>query len=82
MSQERTIRGPGRAMIAVALLPQTALLLVGAFVAVRQGSLLAVLDSVNLNVGTFFFWMGAYVVGAYIVFTGRVPFARSTHGEV
>ena len=82
MSQKRTVRGPGRAIIAVTLLPQTALLLVGAFVAVEQGSLVAVLDSVNLNVGMFLFWVAAYFLGTFIVFTGRVPFARSTHEEV
>ena len=80
MSQEGTVRGPGRALIAITLIPPTAALVVVLWAAIEHGSLAAVLEEFSFGVGTVV-GVAVYAVAAFVVLTGRIPFARRSHEQ-
>ena len=77
MNQEGTVRGPGRAIIAVALLPPTAVLALIVWGALQSGSLVAVIRDLELGFGSIGIAV-LYVFGLFTVVSGRIPFSRSS----
>ena len=80
MSQEGTVRGPGRAIIGITLIPPTAVFVVVLWAAIQHGSLAAVIEEFSFGVGAVI-GVAVYAVAAFVVLTGRVPFVRRSHEQ-
>ena len=77
MSDEWKVRAPGRVIIAIALVPFTAILAFMMWSAAQSGSPITALREQEPGLGGVVYG-GLYLVGLFIVVTGRIPFARTS----
>ena len=78
MSQEIKVRAPGRAIIAVTLIPFTAMIALVAWSAVQSGSLVTALQEQDIGVENVVF-LGVHLIGLVTLITGRIPFSRTSY---